>query len=96
MCGIRVQVLVTMNAVHSRLSRWPHPRTKSLHPADDFSLTRLIIRWCPSIAWTKGLRSVVSRLLIEPVAKVRGHTIAQQFLHGPHMVCQTCRHSRCD
>ena len=42
------------------------------------------------------LRSVVSRLLIEPVAKVRGHTIAQQFLHGPHMVCQTCRHSRCD
>jgi len=52
--------------------------------------------WCPSIAWMKGLRSVVSRLLIEPVAKVRGHTIAQQFLHGPHMVRQTCRHSRCD
>ncbi len=44
----------------------------------------------------KGLRSVVSRLLIESVAKGQGHTIAQQFLHGPHMVRQTCRHSRCD
>ena len=55
-----------------------------------------IFRWCPSIAWRKGLQSVVSRLLIESVAKVRGHTIAQQFLHGPHMVRQTCRHSRCD
>ena len=54
------------------------------------------IGWCPSIAWMKGLRSVVSRLLIESVAKVREHTIAQQFLHGPHMVRQTCRHSRCD
>src|SRR5215475_12630005 len=53
-------------------------------------------RWCPSIAWMKGLQSVVSRLLSEPVAKVRGHTIAQQFLHGPHMVRQTCSHSRCD
>ena len=52
--------------------------------------------WCPSIAWMKGLRSVVDRLLIEPVAKVWGHTIAQQLLHGPHMVRQTCCHSRRD
>jgi hypothetical protein len=51
-------------------------------------------RWCPSIAWMKGLRSMIGYLLIEPVAKVRGHTIAQQLLHGPHMVRQTCRHSR--
>ena len=29
MCGIRVQVLLTMNAVRSRPPRWPHP--KSLH-----------------------------------------------------------------
>ena len=36
--------------------------------------------WCPSIAWMKGLRSVVRRLLIEPVAKVRGRTIAQQVV----------------
>ena len=42
------------------------------------------------------LQSVVDRLLIEPVAKAWGHTIAQQLLHGPHMVRQTCRHSRRD
>src|SRR5262249_20908887 len=52
--------------------------------------------WCPSIAWMKGLRSVISRLLIESIAKAGGHRIAQQFLQGPHMVRQTCRHSRCD
>jgi hypothetical protein len=51
---------------------------------------------CPSIACMKGLRSVVSRLLIEPVAKVWGHAIAQQLLHGPYMVCQARRHSRRD
>src|SRR5262245_2647942 len=54
------------------------------------------LRWCPSLAWMKGLRSVVSRLLIEPVATVRGHPIAQQFLPGPPLVRQTCRHSRGD
>src|SRR5262245_36495732 len=42
--------------------------------------------WCPSIAWMKGLQSVVDRLLLKPVAKVRGHTIAQQLLHSPYMV----------
>src|SRR5215510_10770150 len=28
--------------------------------------------WCPSIAWMKGLGSVVGRLLLKPVAKDRG------------------------
>jgi len=36
MCGIRVHVLVNMNVVRSRPPRWPHPRTESLHPVDDF------------------------------------------------------------
>src|SRR4029453_804456 len=27
-------------------------------------------RWCPSIAWMKGLGSVVGRLLLKPIAKV--------------------------
>jgi hypothetical protein len=36
MCGIRVHVLVNMHAVRSRPPRWPHPRTESLHPVDDF------------------------------------------------------------
>ena len=44
----------------------------------------------------KGLQSDVSRLLIKSVPKVRGHAIAQQFLHRPHVVRQTCRHSRRD
>ena len=37
--------------------------------------TKCAVRWCPSIAWMKGLGSVVGRLLLKPVAKVRGHTI---------------------
>jgi hypothetical protein len=52
--------------------------------------------WCPSIAWMNGLGSVVSHLLLKPVAKVRGHTIAQHLFHSPHMVRQTCCHSWCD
>jgi hypothetical protein len=59
-------------------------------------LRALEIRWCPSIAWMNGLGSVVSRLLLKPVAKVRGHPIAQQLLHSPPMVRQTCCPSRRD
>ncbi len=44
----------------------------------------------------KRLRSDVGNLLIESVAKVRRYSIAQQLLHGPHMVRQSCCHSRCD
>lgn len=36
MCGSRVHVLLTMNAVRAHPPRWPHSRTESLHPADDF------------------------------------------------------------
>ena len=43
-------------------------------------LTGWILGWCPSIACIKWLRSDICRLLIEPVAKVRGHTTAQQLL----------------
>src|SRR5713226_3912150 len=53
-------------------------------------------RCCPSIACMKRLRSDVGNLLIESVAKVRRYSIAQQLLHGPHMVRQSCCHSRCD
>jgi class 3 adenylate cyclase len=51
-------------------------------------------RWCPSIACMTGLRIDSCRLLIKAVAKVWGHAIAQQLLHGPYVVRQTCRHSR--
>jgi hypothetical protein len=59
----------------------------------------VVVGWCPSIAcitYIKWLRSDVGRLLIEPVAKVRGHAIAQQLLHSPHVVRHSCCHSRCD
>jgi hypothetical protein len=59
-------------------------------------LTGWILGWCPSIACIKWLRSDIGRSLIEPVVKVRGHTIAQQLLHGPHMVRHPCCHSRRD
>src|SRR5215211_6884264 len=52
------------------------------------------IWWCPSIACMTGLRIDSCRLLIKAVAKVWGHAIAQQLLHGPYVVRQTCRHSR--
>ena len=42
----------------------------------------------------KGLQRVVDRLRIEPVAKGGGHPIAPPLLHGPPMVCQTCRQRR--
>ena len=54
------------------------------------------IRCCPSTACMTGLRSDVGRLLIKSVPKVRGHAIAQQFFHRPHVVRQTCRHRRRD
>src|SRR6266446_1781902 len=54
------------------------------------------IRCCPSIACMKRLRSDVGNLLIESIAKVRRYSIAQQLLHGPHMIRQSCCHSRCD
>ena len=41
-----------------------------------------------------GLRIDSGRLLIKTVAKIWGHAIAQQLLHSPYVVRQTCGHSR--
>ena len=49
---------------------------------------------CPSIACMKGLRSDCGRSLIKLIAKVWRHPIAQQLLHGPHVVRYPCRHRR--
>jgi hypothetical protein len=40
------------------------------------------------------LRSDGGHLLIKLITKVRGHTIAQQLLHSPHMIRYPCCHSR--
>jgi hypothetical protein len=52
--------------------------------------------WCPSIACMKELRDDSGCLLIELIAKVRGHPITQQLLHSPYVVRYPCRHSRGD
>jgi len=54
------------------------------------------VGWCPSIACMKGLRRDCGRSLIKLIAKVRGHPVAQQLLHGPHVVRYPCRHRRGD